>query len=205
MINVNIQGLDATVTFMAKQAPAELEKLVKQELSAFAQNTTTMAQRLSPIDEGHLRRSIAPKVEGLSAEVTVNADYAPYLEFGTKAFAESYVSSLPADWQELAGTFKGRGGGNFEQLVQRLTEWVHRKGLGSGFSGTVGVAGTYSVKTRKRTGAKAVQANQDRQAAYMIARSILKKGIKPHPFLYPAYEANKKKLIDNLKAQFGNA
>jgi hypothetical protein len=35
--------------------------------------------------------------------------------------------------------------------------------------------------------------------AYVIARSILQKGLRPQPFLIPAYEQEKPKLIKRLK------
>lgn len=203
MITVNITGLDATFNAMTKQLPAEVEQVLTNELRVWATETAGMAQNLAPVNLGHLRGSIAPKSEGLSASVTVNADYAAYLVFGTKAFAEAYVNTLPEDWREMAATFKGGGGGSFIEMVNRLTEWVHSKGLGSGFAGVVGLSGTYSVKSRQRTGNKSIQASQDRQLAYLIARKILRVGIKPQRFLFQAYETNTKILIDNLTKQFG--
>ncbi len=48
------------------------------------------------------------------------------------------------------------------------------------------------------------------QAAYIIAVSILKRGIEPQPFLYPAYVKGKrqyendlKRALDSLKAKYG--
>ncbi len=164
-------------------------------------NTVSDAKRFAPADEGTLRGKISYKKEDLKVTVTVGVNYAAYLEFGTRKFAAAWVSSLPADWQTFAAKFKGPAGGTFEELVMRLTEWVHRKGLGSGKAGkSIGVAGTYSVKSGRRTGNKATQASQDKSAAYAIARSIMIKGIKPHPFLYPAYEKNRIELVNNLKA-----
>lgn len=49
-----------------------------------------------------------------------------------------------------------------------LVRWVHVKGL----------AGTYSIKTRRRQGGKKRQANEDLAVAWMIARAISRKGIK---------------------------
>jgi hypothetical protein len=51
---------------------------------------------------------------------------------------------------------------------EALVRWVHVKGL----------AGTYSIKTRRRQGGKKRQANEDLQVAWMIARAISRKGIK---------------------------
>lgn len=176
-------------------------QIVNDELNAFGIETVAMAKQLAPVDEGFLRNSITFEKKPLAVEIIVAANYAAYLEFGTRAFAADYVSSLPPDWQSFAAQFKGGGGGSFEEFVMRLTEWVHRKGLGAGGLGKpIGVTGTYSVKTGKRTGNKVTQASEDKSAAYRIALSILRKGIRPHPFLYPSVELNKEKLISNLKA-----
>jgi hypothetical protein len=51
--------------------------------------------------------------------------------------------------------------------------WVKRKGIGNG--------------------------KNDKGVAYVIARSILQKGLRPQPFLIPAYEQEKPKLIQRLK------
>ncbi len=195
--------IDITGDFEGKLNNLEekVKKIVDEELNAFGLDTVAMAKTLAPVDEGFLRNSITFEKQPLSVEVVVAANYAAYLEFGTRSFAAAYVSSLPPDWQEFAAKFKGGGGGTFQEFVMRLTEWVHRKGLGAGGPGKpIGVTGTYSIKTGKRTGNKVTQANEDKSAAYRIALSILRKGIRPHPFLFPAVELNKEKLITNLKA-----
>ncbi len=169
----------------------KVESIVNRELNSFAINTVNDAKRLAPVDEGYLRNSISYAKANFKVTITVNADYAAYVEFGTKKFAAAYVAALPADWQTFAAQFKGKGGESFQQFIVRLTQWVHRKGL----------AGTYSVKTRERTGAKASHGTEDYSVAYKIALSILRNGIKAHPFLYPAFEKNRLELIANLKAQ----
>jgi HK97 gp10 family phage protein len=196
-------NIDITGDFNKKldKIKSDVSAIVADELNAFGIETVAMAKTLAPVDEGFLRNSITFDKFPLAVEIIVAANYAAYLEFGTRAFAAAYVSSLPVEWQEFAAQFKGGGGGSFQEFVMRLTEWVHRKGLGAGGPGKpIGVTGTYSIKTGKRTGNKVTQESEDKSAAYRIALSILRKGIRPHPFLYPAIEVNKKILIDNLKA-----
>lgn len=197
-LTLEIKNLDKVIAEI-KAYPQDLEKIINAEFKSFGAVTVGEAQRLAPVDEGRLRQSINSKDENLKVTIGANVDYAAYIEFGTKGFAAAYVGTLPAEWQQFAAEFRGPGGGSFKELVMRITEWVHRKGLGSGFAGTLGIAGTYSVKTRKRTGTKKTQEQQDKQIAYLIARKILIKGIPAHPFLIPAFEHNKQKLIDNLK------
>lgn len=188
--------IDITGDFKGKLNNLEekVKKIVDDELNAFGINTVkdakTNIQNNHTIDEGFLWNHIYFDKKHLSVEIVVAANYGAYIEFGTRGFAAAYVSSLPADWQAFAAQFKGGGGGSFAEFVMRLTEWVHRKQI----------TGTYSIKTRKRTGNKVTQANEDKSAAYRIALSILRKGIKARPFLFPAVEKNKEILITNLKA-----
>lgn len=178
----------------------EVRDKVNLELKKFAGNVVATAQHLAPVDEGTLRNSITYEQTDLFVEIIVSVNYAAYLEFGTRKFAAAYVSTLPPNWQTFAAQFKGGKGGNFDEFLMRITEWIHRKGLGNGFMGKIGVAGSYSLKTRKRVGGKDKQAQEDKSTAYVIALSILRNGIKPHPFLYPAVEKNLIELKANLKA-----
>lgn len=175
-----------------KAAKSQVASVINNELNAFGQSTVNDAKRLAPVDEGVLRNAIGFKKEELKVTITVNVDYAAYIEFGTKSFAAAYVSTLPTEWQDFAKQFKGKAGkGSVEEFVLRIMEWVKRKGI----------AGTYSVKTQKRTGPQGARNFEDADAAYAIALYILRKGIRPHPFLFPAYQKNKIELINSLKAQ----
>ena len=80
--------------------------------------------------------------------------------------------SVPKDFTAYAAQFKGKSGGKFKDMVEALMLWVKRKGIGDG---------------------------NDNGLAYVIARSILRKGIRPQPFLIPSYETEKPKLIQRLK------
>lgn len=199
-LSLEIKNLDKVIAEI-KAYPQDVEKIINNEFKNFGAATVNEAQRLAPVDEGKLRQSISSEQTNLQVSIAANVDYAAYIEFGTKGFAEAYVSTLPAEWQEFAAQYRGPGGGSFKQLVERITEWVHRKGLGSGYQAPIGITGTYSLKTRKRTGSKATQGVEDKQVAYLIARKILVKGISAHPFLYPAFEHQKIALIENLKTQ----
>ena len=55
-------------------------------------------------------------------------------------------------------------------MVEALTLWVKRKGIGGG---------------------------NDKSIAYAIAVSILRKGMRPQPFLIPAFEMEKPKMIED--------
>ena len=194
--NIKIEGLEKT---LGRLDYNKIKPQLQQSFDKFGINAAQYAKQNAPVDEGHLRSAIYSKSVDMGAEVGCNVNYAAYLEFGTRKFAAEWVAKLPPEWQQLAAEFKGGGGGTFEELVLHITEWVHRKGLGSGFMGDIGVSGTYSTKTRKRTGNASVQANQDRQIAYLIARKILRVGIPAQPFLYPAVNEAMVQLIKDLK------
>ena len=200
MIKLEMKGLDAALKDVSRLA-GEVEKRAQKALSNFGTNVEATAKELAPADEGRLRNSINADDARLQTTITVAVDYAAYMEFGTRKFAAAYVGTLPADWQSYAATFKGKGGGTFKEFLAALVEWVRKKGLGSGFVGNkgIGVAGTYSVKTRKRTGNKATQQQQNESAAYVIALSILRKGVRPQPFLYPAVKIHSDDLQNEMK------
>lgn len=187
------------------EIPKNAEKQVYAEFTATGTDIVRDAKALAPVDEGHLKSSISFQVtkgvKGPELEIIVATDYAAYVEFGTRSFAAAYVSSLPPDWQTFAATFKGPGGGSFAELVDRLTRWVRLKGISGEYQ--------YVTQKPKRIGAsgkgpqfatgKARNEAEDYNTAYLIALSILKKGIKAHPFLYPAVNYHKDILIKNLK------
>lgn len=199
-IQISLGGVDKVLaSFDAKESATK--EILNNELNKFGLLTTNQAKRLAPVDEGNLRNKIIFEKSDLKVAVIVAADYAAYIEFGTRKFAAGYVASLPSDWQTFALQFKGPGGGTFAEFLNRIVEWVHRKGLGSGKVGSIGIAGTYSVKTGKRTGGKATQESEDKSAAYRIALSIIRNGIRPQPFLFPSVRDNTQILIENLKKQ----
>jgi len=194
---VRIEGLQKA---LARFDIKKYEPKVQACFNNFGLNVVLSAQDNAPEDEGLLKGSIRQDQIRLGTQISVGVDYAAYLEFGTRKFAAQYVSSLPADWRQVAARAKGGRGGTFEEMVLRITEWVRRKGLGTGFAGPIGVTGTYSVKSRRRTGSKDVQAQQNKQAAYAIALKILREGIPAQPYLYPAVNTNIPILIKELNA-----
>jgi HK97 gp10 family phage protein len=149
---------------------AKVQQDVKDEVNASALNIQSGAKRLAPVNFGQLRNSIYLKEKsndkGYVFSVGSSASYAPYVEFGTGGKV-----SIPAGFEELASGFKGKKGGTFKDMVEALTLWVRRKGIGGG---------------------------KDKSIAYAIAISILRKGMRPQPFLIPAFEAEKPKMIKNI-------
>jgi HK97 gp10 family phage protein len=164
---VNLNGLKQ-IQDKLKHIDDVLKKDVSDEINASALNIESQAKRLAPVNFGQLRNSIAlTKDSDLTYTVAANASYAAYVEFGTGPQV-----NVPADFKTYAQQFKGKSGGKFKDMVEALTLWVKRKGIGNG--------------------------RNDKGLAYVIALSILRKGMRPQPFLIPAYEQEKPKLIQRL-------
>ena len=142
-------------------------------------------------DEGNLLNSINPKNStpaSLEAEVNVTANYAAYIEFGTRKYAAKYVASLPTEWKAYAAQFKGKGSsGSMDEFIQSIMAWVQRKGIGGLTTASGNTSGS-------RASLDAMQ-----QTAYAIALNIIQNGIKAKPFLYPSVIKNLPKLTENME------
>jgi len=182
---IKVEGLQETLKRLNVK---NFEAPIQTAFDNFGLNVQREAKQRAPVDEGLLKNSIFADKAFLSAIVGCSVNYAAYLEFGTRRFAAAYVSTLPATWQQLAAQSKGKGGGTFEEMVLRITEWVRREGIGAEL-------------TKSGNASKSKSSlNAQRQTAYLIARSILIKGIQPHPYLYPAVNMATPQLIKELKA-----
>ena len=174
MISLQIDGLDALVKKFDTLS-RESQSKVQSALNAWADDTATDAKMIASSnsgDTGYLMNSIKPVYGNGGASVVVSAEYAPYVEFGTRKYASSYVASLPSDWNQLASQFKGKSstGGDFKKFVKILKEWARRTG------------------------------KLDEKYAYAAARKILREGLKARPFLYPAVLKNLPQLEKDIKA-----
>lgn len=166
--SVNLQGIKEVENAL-KNLDVSVKKDLSNEINASALKIQSDAKRLAPVNFGQLRNGIKlEKDTDLTFSVNSYASYSPYVEFGTGGKV-----SVPADFQAYAQTFKGGKGGKFKDMVEALTLWVKRKGIGNG--------------------------KNDKGLAYVIALNILRKGLRPQPFLIPAYEQEKPKLIKRIK------
>lgn len=196
-IAIKLTGIDGLMTAINKTI-AQADKETKVALNKFSDNVVKDAKaqlqhgtgKGPTSNTGHLANSINGTVTGNQAKITVTANYAAYIEFGTRKFAAKYVATLPADWKAYASTFKGKGGGTLDEFIQDIMQWVRQKGIG----GQLTKSGNLS---EKKSSLDAMQ-----QAAYAIALNILQNGIRAQPFLYPAVVKNTQPLIDDIKKIF---
>ena len=167
-ITFNIVGFDKVMENLnkfSKQTRAD----IKDEVAASALKIQSDAKRLAPVNLGTLRQSIYLDSEIKSDyqykfTIGSSAKYAPYIEFGTGGKV-----SIPKGFESYASQFKTKTGGTFKEMVLALMEWGLKKGY---------------IQSGK--GAK--------QHAYFMALKILKKGLRPQPFLIPALEQELPKL-----------
>lgn len=178
-----LAGLKAEFASMAKELP----DIVSGELETMSQEWVKLAKTDAPADQGALRGSITYYPAGpMKYEIVAQKFYAPFMEFGTKG----KYQPIPGT-EAIAAEFKGYKGGDFMELLRMIVRWVKRKGI----------TGTYSVKTRRRTGNKINQFAEDYSAAWPIAMSILKNGVNPHPFFFKQMHIVWPKMVRNVESR----
>lgn len=177
-INKTVQNAEQGVYKALVKFESNVVKDAKAQLQSKTSNT------------GKLANSIFGDVRDNVATVVVTANYAAYIEFGTRKFAAAYVATLPQDWKSYAATFKGKGGGTMDEFIQNIMEWVQQRGIGA-------------LKTKSGNNSTSVSSLDAMQsAAYAIALNILQNGIRPQPYLYPAVKEHEPKLIADIKKVF---
>jgi len=173
--------------------PSSVRKEVNMEFRAWADDVARDAKsnlqgRTS--NTGKLAGSINPEYGDNYVAVTVSSNYAAYIEFGTRKFASEYVGSLPNNWKQMASAAKGSAkNGDYYDFLNAILDWVEQKGI----------TARYSIKTKKRLKTSKSDQNRLVEAAEAIAFSILRNGIRPQPYLYPAVIKNTIALRKRLK------
>lgn len=170
---LEINGLKEMITRINDE-PKALESRLNQVLKSNVNEMVIRARRDAPKDIGRLAGAItAEQRDPLNHAMTCNVEYAPYMEFGTKG---KFRAIPGVDASEFKGSGK-KGNGFYAAILA----WVKRKGLN----------GKSKSKNKQK---------QDEQTAYMIYRSILKKGVKPQPFFFKQADLQRAKLEASVKA-----
>lgn len=188
--NIEIVGLDKLTAKLSK-FPTTIAKEIDGEFEDSFRRINREQIRNAPVDEGGLKQAIGFKKNGpMDYEMFGNKTYMPFIEFGTKRRVK-----VPAELASYAAQFKQSGPKiGFEEFLKIITAWVRRKGI----------SGSYSTKSRRRVGGKDKQAQEDAEVAFPIALSILRHGIKPHPFFFEPYFNERKALIERVKKVISN-
>ena len=161
---------------------------LSKEMNASALTIEKTAKRLAPGNLGTLRQSIKHNIgEPLRKSVYSELSYAPYIEFGTgkKVFKIKGGGEVPSKYRAYAAKFKGKGRGDYYDFLNAILDWVKRKKL--------------AQITNSYTGRKNTSKDDLILVAETIAWHILKNGIPAQPFLIPAYDEERPKLIKRIQ------
>ncbi len=181
-VKVNLGGLK-DLNLQLRKVIATKRKEVDAELQVATEEMERGAKRDAPADQATLREGITnEKVGELQWVLKSNAAYSVYMEFGTKGRYQAIPGVDPSEFNK-EGVKNGKG------FYDSILDWVKRKKI----------IGTYSVKSRKRIGSKIDQQIEDEQAAFAIYLSIIRHGVKPHPFFFKQLDVVKPKLIRNIQ------
>lgn len=185
LFTLKVQGISQFQKKL-KDLPVKVQKEVAGEIEDSARKINSKQVKAVPIDEGGLKQGIGfKKTKPLEYELFSSKHYSPFMEFGTKS-----RKVIPAELQDYAKQFNLKGPNiGFDAFFQIILDWVHRKGI----------AGRFSVKSKKRVGSKSKQLEEDFEVAWPIALSILKKGVHPHPFFFQPFFDERKALVDRVR------
>lgn len=177
-ITFNVVGIDKVLEKLNKFSK-QTQNDIKDEVAASALKIQSDAKRMAPVNLGTLRQSIY-----LNSDIKSQSQYK--FTIGSSVSYAPYVEfgtggkvSIPNGFESYAATFKNNKKGTFKDMVLALTEWVQKKGIANG--------------------------KQSKSFAYMIALSILRKGLRPQPFLIPAFQIEKIKLKATIQNVIKNA
>ena len=130
MGSVMIKGLSSTVSELRKFGE-KAEKLINAETQSTAFNIEEDAKKRAPKNFGKLAQSISTSQpisdknkSIISRVITVNELYGAYMEFGTGSKV-----NVPAEFADMAATFKGKKQGTFKQGLEAIKVWCKAKGI----------------------------------------------------------------------------
>lgn len=188
MITVNgIERIQREIARLPQRMTGELVA----EFNAATEEVRAGAVKDAPGNEGKLKNSIVvnKKDNGLTQDVSVQVGYGAIMEWGSKS-----KTRVPGVLQAYAAQFKGvTPGAGTGTLREAIEKWVKRKGIGA--------KRTKSGKVSRSQSSQKAQ----KQAAYLIARSIYQKGVTPHPFFFKHVFKVRAKLERRLRKLLPNA
>lgn len=121
---MEIKGLSEMISKL-RDFGKDAEKLIDAETEAIAFQIEGDAKRLAPKNFGKLAQSVShSKPKPMNRKVTVNEKYGAYMEFGTGAKVV-----VPAEFKDMAATFKGGTGQTWQQGLESIKVWCRSKGI----------------------------------------------------------------------------
>jgi len=118
-----VTGVHQTISEI-KRFGEEAKRKLNLQTEVIAFQIEQDAIRLAPRNMGKLWQTIRhKKVSEGNYKVTVNEFYGAYMEFGTGAKVQ-----VPAGWEQMAASFKGKTGKSFDDFVEAMKIWMRQKG-----------------------------------------------------------------------------
>jgi hypothetical protein len=197
-VTFKVNGLKE-IQVQIKTYTKELEKRADEIIEDNVRQMVQRAKRDAPKDFGTLQNSItAKKISPSNWAMVAQAAHAVYIEFGTKGRYRPIPGVDPKEFKAPGDKNTGKG------FYDSILDWVKRNGI----------AGTYSTgylryekgskKKGRRLGSSLDKQLEDEQAAFAIYLSIMRHGIKPHPFFFKQQEEQEKKLYKDLQDLINN-
>jgi HK97 gp10 family phage protein len=119
-----VTGIEKTIMELRKFGK-EAEEIIADETENIAFQIEKDAKKLAPKNFGKLAQSIShEKVSEFQWKVTVNETYGAYMEFGTGRKVK-----IPAEFADMAATFKGKRQGSFNDGLEAIKIWCRAKGI----------------------------------------------------------------------------
>lgn len=121
---MEVRGISQVISELRKQGSA-IEKIINAETEEAALQIEGDARKLAPKNFGKLAQGISKlKVRPDQYKVTVNEYYGAYMEFGTGSKV-----NVPAEFSEMAATFKGGNKRSFKDGLEAIKIWCRHKGI----------------------------------------------------------------------------
>lgn len=122
-VSVKITGLKEVEKLFGKAGVSAIKREISDEMEVKAQDVRTKAVQKAPVDTGLVRAGIDVEGKDLRWVIYTVAEYAGYVEFGTKTKVE-----VPPEMKEEADKFRG-GEGSYEDFKTAIADWMRRKGI----------------------------------------------------------------------------
>jgi len=180
-LTTKIVGFRETIESLQKKGQL-LDTNIRAALNKIGFEVENGAKTKVPVDTGRLRSSIVPQVSKSGGTyrllVGSNVKYAPYIEYGTKPhFVPTRAIST---WLKRHGLQ--------QKVLERTGLWVHKKGK----KWFVPFSASPSLKAWA-------------EARGAVERKAIHVSGKAHPFLNPAFENVKPKVVNYLMQAIGAA
>lgn len=188
MFKATLQGLPGLKAQFASLS-ADLEKIVGGELESMAKEWVLLAKQDSPADQTALRSAISYYKNGeLSYDIVSQTFYAPFMEFGTKGKYLAIPGTEKIAAESKAKSKKGGGKGFYDNIL----EWVKRKGFAA-------------LTTKGGAKSKSLDSTiAQEQAAFAIYLSIMRHGVKPHPYFFKQMGVVWPKMLQSIVRRLNN-